>query len=138
MFARAVLSRMGATATRSGMNTARQLGSSPIVERALPALRRHAAPLGSQMGPLALQLRHMCSKAAEVGSGGEVADEPAERIWIFGKTWSKEKGRFITERELMRLENSSRSQRRTWAKLAKRRARRKRRRARRAAGHYNF
>lgn len=126
MLARAAsrLSRLGAVALRGGQTML------PAMCGCRPAVRQ--SPL--------LGLRGLCA----VSPGGASTEPRApgtpaeERIWILGKTWSAEKGRFITEAELRKMENSTRSQRRTWAKLAKCRARRKRRRVRRAAGRYNF
>ena len=57
---------------------------------------------------------------------------------MLGKTWDKRLGRFITQAELSKWVNSTRSLRIAWRKSAKRRARKKRRLARKREGRDNF
>ena len=80
------------------------------------------------------------SGASDASADGAATPDatPDGRAWVLGKTWDKRLGRFITQAELGKWVNSTRSLRIAWRKSAKRRARKKRRLARKREGRYNF
>jgi len=125
------------------LGAATRLSGAAAVLRCRPLLFASAvrAHLPAAREPALVGLRGLCAMAPPV-----TVPTPAptrvdllsaeERVWILGKTWSVEKGRFITAPELKKRLESTRAQRKLWARLAKCKARRKRRRAKKEMGRY--